>query len=153
MLLEKIDNDLKEGMRAKDTLKTDTLRMLKSALNYYKIEKRKEEVTDEDVLTILTRQIKQRKESIESFEKGGRQDLIDKEKKELSILDTYMPQQASAEEVRKVILETIQETEAAGKKDFGKVMKVVTAKLKGQADGKVISQIVGEELARKETAG
>jgi uncharacterized protein len=152
MLLEKIENDLKDGMRAKDTMKTDTLRMMKSALNYYKIEKRKDEVTDEDVLTIIARQIKQHKESIESFEKGGRQDLIDKEKKELAILESYMPKQASTEEVKKIILAAIQETGAAGKKDFGKVMKLVTTQLKSQADGKVISQIVGEELTKKETA-
>lgn len=150
MLLEKIDNDLKEGMKAKDFIRTDTLRLLKSALNYYQIEKQIKEITDEDILTILSRQIKQHKESIESFEKGGRQDLVEKEKKELVILESYMPQQATPEEITKIILETIQEVGATSKKDFGKVMKAVTGKLKGQADGKVISQMVTEELAKIE---
>jgi uncharacterized protein YqeY len=150
MLLEKIEADLKDGMRARDTIKTDTLRGIKSALNYLKIEKQVEEVTDDDILTILNRQIKQRKESIESYKTGGRTELAEKEAKELVILEGYLPKQASPEEVKKIIMDAIAETAAAGKKDFGKVMKIVTPKLKGQADGKVISQIVGEELAKKE---
>lgn len=150
MLLEKINEDIKDAMRAKDTLKTDTLRMLKSALNYYKIEKQKEELTDEDVITILNRQAKQRKEAIAGFESGGRTESAEKEKKELTILEAYLPKQAGPEEILKVILDSIAEVNATGKKDFGKVMKMVTTKLKGQADGKVISQIVGEELAKKE---
>jgi uncharacterized protein len=150
MLLEKIDADLIEGMKAKDTLKTDTLRMLKSALNYLKIEKQISEVTDDDIIAIINRQIKQHKESITSYESGARLELAEKEKKELAILESYMPKQASTEEITKIIMDTIAETGAAGKKDFGKVMKQVTIKLKGQADGKVISQMVGEELAKKE---
>ncbi len=150
MLIEKIEADLKDGMRARDTLKTDTLRMLKSAFNYLKIEKQKEELTEDDILTILNRQIKQHKESIESYKTGGRTELAEKEAKELIILEAYLPKQASPEEVKKIIMDAITETGATGKKDFGKVMKAVTAKLKGAADGKVISQIVGEELAKKE---
>lgn len=150
MLLEKIDNQLKESMKKRDSLKVETLRMLKSAVSYYKIEKRLEELKDEDVLTVLSRQVKQHKESIESFEKGGREDLVEKEKAELAILESYMPEQASIEQIKKVILEVIEETGASSKKDFGKVMKPVVVKLKGQADGKVISQVVGEELAKLE---
>ena len=150
MLLEKIDADLKEGMKAKDTLRTDTLRMLKSALNYFKIEKQVSEITDDDILTIINRQIKQHKESIASYENGARLELAEKEKKELVILESYMPKQASTEEITRIIMDTIAETGAAGKKDFGKVMKQVTGKLKGMADGKIVSQIVGEELAKKE---
>ncbi|MFH1784555.1 MAG: GatB/YqeY domain-containing protein [bacterium] len=150
MLLDKIESDLKEAMKSKDSLKVETLRMLKSALNYYKIEKKLEEFKDEDVLTILSRQVKQHKESIEGFEKGNRQDLIEQEKKELAILETYMPTQASAEEVAKVVSEVIKEVGATGKKDFGKIMKPVMEKLKGKVDGKVISQKVGEELAKLE---
>ena len=150
MLIEKIEKDLKEAMKLRNSMKVDTLRMLKSALNYYKIEKKLEEFKDEDVLTIIYRQVKQHKESIESFEKSGREDLIEKEKKELAILEEYMPAQASDEEINRVVIEAIKEVGAASKKDFGKIMKTVMEKLKGKADGKLISQKVGEELAKKE---
>lgn len=149
MLLAKIDEDLKMAMKAKDTLKTDTLRMLKSALNYYKIEKQVKEITDDEIISVLNKQAKQRKEAIAGFESGGRTEAAEKERKELAILEDYLPKQASLDEIRKVILDTIVEVNAAGKKDFGKVMKTVTAKLKGRADGKVISQIVNEELEKK----
>lgn len=152
MLLDKINEDLKDAMRAKDTLKTDTLRMFKSALNYYQIEKQLKEVTDEETLLILQKQAKQRKEAIAGYESGGRTESAEKEKKELAILEAYLPKQVSQEEVKKIILDTIVEVGAMNKKDFGKVMKAVTGKLKGQADGKVISQIVNEELAKKEQA-
>ncbi len=152
MLLDKIEADLKDAMRAKDTLKTDTLRMFKSALNYYQIEKQLKELTDEDALNILQKQAKQRKEAIAGFESGGRTEAAEKEKKELAILENYLPKQASAAEVKKIIIDTIAEVGAMNKKDFGKVMKAVTGKLKGQADGKVISQIVNEELAKKESS-
>jgi len=150
MLLEKIEADLKDAMRAKDTLKTDTLRMFKSALGYYQIDKQVKEVTDEDALAILQKQAKQRKEAIVGFESGGRTESAEKEKKELAILEGYLPKQVSQEEISKIILATIVEVGAVNKKDFGKVMKAVTVKLKGQADGKVISHIVNEELAKKE---
>lgn len=150
MLLDKINEDLKDAMRAKDTLKTDTIRMFKSALNYYQIEKQLKEVSDEDALMVLQKQAKQRKEAIAGFESGGRAEAAEKEKKELAILENYLPKQASLEEVKKVIMDSIAETGAMNKKDFGKVMKAVTGKLKGQADGKVISQIVNEELGKKE---
>lgn len=151
MLLNGIDEDLKIAMKAKDALKTDTLRMLKSALNYYKIEKQVKELTDDDIFTVLNKQVKQRQEAIAGFESGGRTEAAEKERKELAILETYLPKQATPEEITKAILDAIIEIGAAGKKDFGKVMKAVTTKLKGRADGKVISQIVNEELAKKES--
>lgn len=153
MLLEKINSDLVESMKAKDSLRTETLRMVKSALNYLKIEKKKEMLDDEDVLAVISKQVKQHKESVESFEKGGRAELADKEKKELAILEGYMPKQISPDELSKIIKETIQEVGAASKKDFGKVMKAVSAKLKNQADGKAVSRIVGEEISKIENAG
>ncbi|MEW6089188.1 MAG: GatB/YqeY domain-containing protein [bacterium] len=153
MLIEKINSDLVESMKAKNVIRTETLRMVKSALNYLKIEKKKETLTDEDVLAVISKQVKQRKESIESFEKGGRAELADKEKKELAVLEGYLPKQLSNEEIRKMVIETIKETNAAGKKDFGKVMKALSAKLKNQADGKMVSQIAGEELNKIENAG
>lgn len=152
MLIDKINSDLVESMKAKDSLRTETLRMVKSALNYLKIEKKKETVDDEDVLGIISKQVKQHKESIESFGKGGRAELADKEKKELVILESYMPKQISSEEINRIIKETIKEVGAAGRKDFGKVMKAVSSKFKNQADGKLVSQIVGEELNKIENA-
>jgi uncharacterized protein YqeY len=124
--------------------------MFKSALNYYQIEKQVKELTDDDALAILRKQAKQRKEAIAGFESGGRTESAEKEKKELAILESYLPKQASQEEIRKIILATIAEVGAVNKKDFGKVMKAVTGKLKEQANGKVISQIVNEELGKKE---
>src|SRR5256885_17021830 len=137
-LTEQIDSDLKDAMRAKDALKLGVLRMLKAALKNAAIEKSggDAQMKDADVVQVIRKQVKQRQDSIESFEKGGRAELAAKEKEEMSILQTYLPQAMSADEVSKIVRETIAEVGATSKAQMGAVMKAVQAKVAGRADGK-----------------
>ena len=144
-LLQKLDNDLKIAMKASESLKVSVLRMAKAALKYRQIEKG-DALSDEDILTVLTGLAKQRRESIEQFSKGGREDLAEKERQELSILQSYLPQQLTPEEIDHIIVEAIRESSAAGIKDMGKVMRLAIPRMKGAADGKVVSQRVKDIL-------
>lgn len=144
-----IENDLKEAMRQKDRVKLSVLRMVKAAIMNLKIEKKKDKLDDTDVLRIIAKEIKQHKDSIDSFAKGGREDLVSKEKQELTILESYMPQQLSPEALLGIIRQSIKEIGASGQGDMGKVIKVVVEKTKGTAEGKIISQIVSQELSKK----
>src|SRR5437660_11879096 len=146
-LPERIDSDLKEAMRAKDATKLSVLRMLKSALKYAAIEKSGAELGDGEAVQVIRKQAKQRQDSIESFEKGGRAELAAKEKKELSILNAYLPQAMSADELSKVVRETIAEIGATSKAQMGAVMKASQAKVGGRADGKTLSQEVQKQLS------
>ncbi len=146
-LEEKIELELKEAMKARQADKTGTLRMVKAALINLKVEKRSERLSDEEIIHVIQKQVKQRKESIESFEKAGRQDLADKEKVEMGFLAAYLPPQLSADEMATVIRDIIAKTGATSKKDTGLVMKEAMAALRGKADGRMISQIVGELLS------
>jgi uncharacterized protein len=145
---ERIDSDLKEAMRAKDTTKLAVLRMLKSALKYGAIAKSgaEAELSDAEAAQVIRKQAKQRQDSIESFEKGGRVELAQKEQKELSILNDYLPQAMSADEVAKTVRETIAEVGATSKAQMGAVMKAVQAKVAGRVDGKTLSQEVSRQL-------
>ena len=145
--MDKIAADMKEAMRAKDAARLSTLRLLKSAVEYYKIEKKQEQLTDVDVTAIIKKQIKQRQDSIEGFEKGGRADLVEKEKAELVVLKSYLPEELSQSQVEEVIKATIAELGATTKTDMGKVMKAVQAKLAGRADNRLVSQLVSANLA------
>jgi uncharacterized protein YqeY len=147
MLMDKIAADMKEAMRAKDAARLSTLRLLKSAVEYYKIEKKQEQLTDVDVTAIIKKQIKQRQDSIEGFEKGGRADLVEKEKAELVVLKSYLPEELSPAQVEEAVKATIAELGATTKTDMGKVMKAVQAKLAGRADNRLVSQIVSANLA------
>ena len=140
-LLQKLDDDLKVAMKASESMKVSVLRMAKAALKYRQIEKG-EALSDEDILSVLSGLSKQRRESIEQFSKGGREDLAEKERQELSILQSYLPQQLTPEEIDRIIFEAIRESSAAGIKDMGKVMRLVIPRMKGAADGKVVSQRV-----------
>lgn len=144
-----IEHDLKEAMKQKDRVKISTLRMVKAVIDNLKIEKKKDKLDDADTLQIIARQIKQHKDSIEVFIKGERNDLVEKEKQELAILESYMPKQLSPEELLSVVKEAIKETGAVSLADTGKVMKIVMAKVKGAAEGKVVSQIVSQELSKQ----
>ena len=141
MLLEKIEEDLKSAMKAKDVTKVETLRMLKAALHNFLIEKRKETADDNELIGLIQKQIKLRQDSIEGFKKGGRQDLVDKETREKTILESYLPAALSDEEIKTLVKKVIQETGASSKVDLGKVMKEAMAKSQGRADGKRINQI------------
>jgi hypothetical protein len=142
---EKLRADLVTAMKARDELKVSTLRLVSSSIKNREIDERKE-LDDEGVLAVLTTAAKQRRDSIDQYEKGGRQDLADKEKAELVIIQEYLPQQLSKEEVAAFIKEAIAETGAAGAKDMGKVMKALMPKVKGKADGKLVNELVKELL-------
>ena len=146
---ERIDSDLKEAMRAKDTTKLAVLRMLKSALKYAAIAKSgaEAELSDAEAAQVIRKQAKQRQDSIESFEKGGRPELVQKEQKELSILNGYLPQAMSAGEVEQTVREAIAEVGATSKAQMGAVMKAVQAKVAGRVDGKTLSQEVSRQLS------
>src|SRR6184192_2199252 len=141
ILQERVDSDLKEAMRAKDTTKLGVLRMLKSALKYAAIAKSsaEAELNDAEAAQVIRKQAKQRQDSIESFEKGGRSELAEKEKEELSILNSYLPQSMSTDEISKVVRETIAE--------IGGVMKALQAKVGSRADGKTLSAEVQKQLS------
>ena len=146
---ERIDSDLKEAMRARDTAKLGVLRMLKSALKYAAIAKSgaEAELSDAEAAQVIRKQVKQRQDSIESFEKGSRAELANKEKEELSILNAYLPQAMSADEVEKTVREAIAEVGATSKAQMGTVMKAVQAKVAGRVDGKTLSQEVSRQLS------
>lgn len=145
-LEEQIENKFKTALKQKDKIQVSTLRMLKAEIINIKLEQNKKALKDEEIIKIIQRQVKQHKDSIEQFEKGKRQDLAEKEKKELAILSSYMPEQLSAEELKKIIEDVIKELEATSKSEMGKVMKSVMERVKGRADGKKISQIVSSML-------
>ncbi len=147
-LTQRIDEDLKEAMRAKDATKVSVLRLVKSALKYAAIEKAgaEAELSDAEASQVIRKQAKQRQDSIESFEKGGRAELAAKEKDELSILQSYLPQPMTAEEIAKVVRETIAEVGATSQAQMGAVMKALQSKAAGRADGKTLSQEVQKQL-------
>src|SRR6266550_6418560 len=141
ILQERVDSDLKEAMRAKDTTKLGGLRMLKSALKYAAIAKSDAEakLSEAEAAQVIRKQAKQGQDSIESFEKGGRAELAKKEKEELSILNAYLPQAMSPDELAKIVRETISEVGATSKAQMGVVMKALQAKVAGRVDGKTLS--------------
>lgn len=148
MLKQKLRGELKESMLARDTLRTSVLRMLLSALNYYEIQKGGAgyEANDEDVLTVIAKEAKQRKDSIEEFEKANRPELVDKETKELEMLQVYLPQQMGEAEIKTLVKEAINQTGAKTIAEMGKVMGALMPKVKGKADGGMVSKIVREQL-------
>jgi uncharacterized protein YqeY len=148
-LQERVDSDLKQAMRAKDTTKLGVLRMLKAALKYAAIAKSgaEAELSDAEAAQVARKQLKQRQDSIESFEKGGRAELAAKEKEELLILNAYLPQAMSSDELAEVVRATIAETGATSKAQMGGVMKALQAKVAGRADGKTLSQEVSRQLS------
>ena len=147
-LQERVDSDLKDAMRAKDAARLGVLRMLKSALNYSAIEKAGADarLDDGESAQVIRKQVKQRQDSIESFEKGGRPELAAKEKEELAILQAYLPKGLGADELEKIVRETISELGATSKAQMGAVMKALQGKGAGRADGRVLSQEVQRQL-------
>ena len=146
---QKQQEELKESMLARNELKTSVLRMLLSAINYYEIQKGGAgyQATEEDILTVTQNQAKQRRDSIEQFKTAGRQELVDKETKELEILSVYLPEQMGEAEITKLVKETIAQTGATSMADMGKVMGALMPKIKGKADGNLVSKIVRENLS------
>lgn len=146
-LKQKLNDDLKLALRSGDKMKLGTLRLLLSAVKYTEIAKQAE-LTDADIYGVIAKEIKQRHESIEAYEKGKRPDLVAQEQGELNILQSYLPRQVSREEIVATAQRIISETGAKGPGDKGKVMPKMMAELKGKADGRVINEVVTELLTK-----
>src|SRR5438094_9377982 len=146
-LTEKIQSDLANAMRMKDSLRLSVLRMMKAAVKNKEVEKMKP-LEEGEVLTVLNTLVKQRKDSVEQFRKGGREELAQKEEAEIKIIEEYLPAAASDDDVRRAIEEAVAETGASSMKDMGKVMKAARERLAGKtADGARVSQLVKEKLS------
>ena len=147
-LKEQLFADLKTAMKEKDTVRKDTVQLIRSGI--LQIEKDKKIELDEDgVLDVITKQLKSRRDSLPEYEKSGRQDLIDKLNREIEILLGYLPEQLSEEEIQKIVEEAVAESGAASVKEMGKVMAIVTPKVKGRADNKVVGNLVRKMLQGK----
>ena len=146
-LREQLRSDLRDAMRAKDAPRRNTIRMLEAAIKNAEIDKRGAELGEADILAILQRQVKQRKESIEQFLSGGREDLAATERAEIEIIEAYLPRQLSREEVTKRAQAVIEQTGAAGSGDRGKVMGMLMRDLRGEADGALVNEVVGDLLS------
>ena len=147
-LKEQLFADLKTAMKEKDTLKKDTVQLIRSGILQFEKDN-KVELDDEGVMEIITKQLKSRRDSLPDFVKSGREDLIEKLNKEIEILLSYLPEQLSEEEIAKIVEEAIAETGAASIKEMGKVMGIVNTKLKGRADMKVVGALVKKLLTGK----
>lgn len=146
-LQERLSQEIKSAMLAKDADRLSTLRLLKSVVGYVQIERKTENLSDADFLGVVQKEVKKRRDAIEQYEKGGRPELAAREKQEITVLETYLPKPLSAEELEQLVKTTIQETGATSKKDMGPVIKAVQAKAAGRADGKTISALVGKLLS------
>lgn len=146
-LRQRLKDEITAAMRSGEVLRRDTLRMAESAL--YNAEKRdRRELTDDEVAALIVREVKTRRESVEAFRKGGREDLAAKEESEIAILGAYLPEQLSEDEIAALVDEAVATTGAAGPRDMGKVMGWLSPKTRGRADGRVVSQMVGQALVK-----
>lgn len=144
-LSERINNDLKEAMKSKDSFRLSVIRMVKGAMQLAKPNPR-EELTDDDVITVISKQIKMRNDSIKEFEAAGRSDLVEQDKKEIEILNTYMPKQLSEEELTEIIDKVFEEVKPTSQKDMGLIMKNISPLVKGKADMSLVNKLVKERL-------
>lgn len=149
MLEEQLQKDYFQAMKDRDTVKASTVNFLRAQLKNVRIEKRSETLEDKDVVVVIKKQIKQRQDSIEQYEKGGRKDLADKETAEMAILKKYLPEELSEQALQQFIEQAIRETGAQSMKDMGNVIKVVAVKAQGRADNRVVSELVKKALAGK----
>jgi len=145
-LLAQIQQELKAAMLAKDADRLSTLRLLKSAIGYAQIEKKNENLPEADLIAIVQKEIKKRRDAIEQFQAGGRPELAEKEESEIRVLEHFLPKQLTGEELEQLVREVIRDVGATGKKDMGPVIKAVQTKATGRADGKTISAVVGRLL-------
>jgi uncharacterized protein YqeY len=145
-LLDRLNQDMKEAMKNKEKEKLSVIRMVKSSLQNEQI-KFGRDLTEDDQLTVLNRELKQRKDSLQEFEKANREDLVEKLRNEISILEHYMPEQLSEDELLAIVDETISEVGASSKADMGKVMGAIMPKVKGKADGGLVNRLVQQQLS------
>jgi len=148
MLEEQISKDYIKAMKGGDKVRSLTLNYLRAQIKNILIEKRVDKLEDSDVILVIKKQVKQRQESIIQYEKGGRQDLAGKESVELTILKEYLPEEMSEQELEKLVTGSIEEAQAESMKDMGKVMKIVTGKVQGRADNKLVSELVKRALSQ-----
>lgn len=147
-LRERLDADLKDAMRAKDELKLNTIRAIKSAVKYKEVEAANKVLDEPAIIAVITTQVKQRRDAAAEYKKADRADLAEKEEKEIAILQLYLPTQLTPEQLTAEIAKAITEAGAKSVKDLGSVMKIVTPRLKGQAEGKAISDEVKLQLGK-----
>lgn len=145
-LLDRLTVDMKEAMKNKEKQRLSVIRMVKSALQNEAINLKKE-LTEDEALTVLNRELKQRKDSLHEFEKADREDLAEKVREEVVILKAYMPEQLTDEEVAEIVKQTIQEVGASSNADMGKVMGAIMPKVKGKTDGSVVNRLVQQYLS------
>ncbi|MET1247575.1 MULTISPECIES: GatB/YqeY domain-containing protein [Sporolactobacillus] len=145
-LVDRLTTDMKQAMKAREKARLSVIRMIKTSLQNESI-KLGQPLSDDEALAVLTRELKQRKDSLQEFKNAGRQDLVEEVTNEIAIVQSYMPEQLSEEKVTAIIDETISEVGAASKADIGKVMKAVMPKVKGRADGSMINKIVRSKLS------
>jgi hypothetical protein len=150
-LLKRLDEDLKAAMKRSEPIRLSALRMAKAAIKNVQIDKGRE-LSDEEILSVLASMAKQRRESIEQFSRGGREELAEKERQELAVLQSYMPAQLSSDEIDTLIRQAIQESSARSEADMGRVMKLLMPKVKGVADGKWVNTRVKELLSSSGTS-
>jgi uncharacterized protein len=146
-LLERLNNDMKQAMKNKEKDKLSVIRMVKASLQNEAIKLGAKELSADVELTILSREVKQRKDSLHEFGKAGRDDLVDKLRTELAIIELYMPKQLSEEELAEVVKETISEVGVKSKAEMGKVMSAIMPKVKGKADGALVNKLVQQHLS------
>jgi uncharacterized protein YqeY len=145
-LLERLNNDMKQAMKNKEKDKLSVIRMLKASIQNEAM-KQRQDLTDDEELTVLSRELKQRKDSLQEFENAGRSDLVDKVRTELVYVEAYLPQQLSEEDISKIVNETILEVNATSKADMGRVMGALMPKVKGKADGSLVNKLVQQHLS------
>ncbi|ASS98812.1 MULTISPECIES: GatB/YqeY domain-containing protein [Geobacillus] len=146
-LLDRLNDDMKQAMKNKEKEKLSVLRMLKAALQNEAIKLGKSPLSEDEELTVLSRELKQRKDSLQEFENAGRSDLVEKVKTEIDIVQSYMPTPLTEDELRVLIEQTIKEVGASSKADMGKVMGAIMPKVKGRADGSLVNKLVQQQLS------
>jgi uncharacterized protein YqeY len=144
-LTEKLAEDMKQAMKSKDKIRLSVIRMVRTAIKNAEIDQQKT-LTDDEVLAVINKELKQRRDSLEAFESAGRTDLVEEVKAEIEVLIGYLPKQLTEEELKSIVQATIQEVGATSKADMGKVMAALMPKVRGRADGKVVNQMVQQLL-------
>ncbi|OCA86447.1 GatB/YqeY domain-containing protein [Pradoshia sp. D12] len=147
-LVERLNSDMKQAMKNREKDKLSVIRMVKASLQNEGIKLGKQELSEDEELTVLSRELKQRKDSLQEFDKAGRQDLVEKLQSEIEIVEAYLPQQLSEDELNAIVTQAIAETNATSKADMGKVMSAVMPKVKGKADGSLVNKLVLQNLTK-----
>jgi uncharacterized protein YqeY len=144
-LNEKLQEDLKSSMRNKDAVKKSVVTLIRASIKQYEVDNRVE-LSDDEIIDLIAKQLKQRRDSLVEFKKANRDDLVSETESEIEVLKEYLPQQLSEEELNEIVIATISEVEATSMKDMGKIMSAIKPKVKGRADGKLINELVKKNL-------